>query len=141
MKKVALGALITVTLLFLAGCSNPDTAAIEGGVWKMSTVQQGEDGSIAYTGTAEEQTACPDAVFLDLTCTVQEGTLVIRQNQSGEQWKAQYAPQGSENLYTVTFEEGGEALAACSKTRYASGEERDTLILSTGEYALTFYRE
>ena len=96
MKKVALSALIAFTLLFLAGCSTPDAAAIEGGVWKMSTVQQGE---------------------------------------------AKYAPQGSENLYTVTFEEGSKALASYSKTRYAAGKERDTLSVSTNEYALTFYLE
>ena len=123
-------AAVLALLLLLSGCA-PAQPPLEG-TWRLFTAQTGPDGAVV--ACAPGRWAWDGARQVDVTMAVGDGTFSITGGGSGTDG----AWQRDGRFYT--FDTGAASgPASCSWTVYDDGSRRATLVVTLGEYSLTFY--
>lgn len=123
-------ATIAVSLLLLSGCGQKQEFQIEDHLWQATSILQTE-----ADGTVHEL-----AEDFRLACTAQNGTLILENQSSGENWEGTYGllqEQNGTTIYTLSLAgENGQAIV--SETTYQDREAVLTLVVALKGYALYF---
>ena len=121
-----------------AGCTDTGTVPIETMAWRFATVQNTQDGFV--TACAEELAEqYPQAVPTDITCAFDGGVITIgtdKERHSGR-YTLTETDGGNTALYEIDFD-GKTGRMTSGITQYGDGAREGTLIITVGEYVVTF---
>ena len=120
---------IAVSLLLLSGCGQKQEFQIEDHLWQATSILQTEDGAVHEL---EDD--------FRLVCTAQNGTLILENQSSGENWEGTYGllqEQNGTTIYTLSLA-GEDGQAIVSETTYQDREAVSTLVVALKGYALYF---
>ncbi len=142
MKKILA---VTLTFVFLlCGCNKTDNLAIEKHKWTFSVSQNGNNGDIAYCNS-EHSEIYPDASVVDIWCSIDDGKILISNNDTTETWELGYSLNSKDpesNIYDVTYKSENQTISGHAVTgitkKYNQNDEY-TLIISIGEHTIYFY--
>lgn len=146
MKKIISTGCVCLVLsicFLLTGCRSNTDLTIENHEWNFSLVQSGENGEVLYC-SAGTQELYEDADVLDLWNNIQDGKILISNNDTQETWSLDYALKSSEsnsNIYEITYSSEDvtkSGLATVGLTTRDNGDNEYTLIASIDEYAVYF---
>ena len=138
MKKNIVYLLLAIFCFALVGRSGGN-APLSQTDWVMSTVQSGEDGAIVAC-SSQNQDAYPEAIVKNIHCRLEGASITICDEDTNEEWSGNYkkANGGGSDIYNVAIDGQEPGLMGIGTTKYFDGSKEGTLILSLGDYALTF---
>lgn len=127
------------------GCSLKNNLTIEDHEWKFSIAQNSENGQVVYC-TDNNQELYEDAEVLDIWCKMDDGIMLISNNDTQETWSLNYSlsNKASESYnYEVKYsaDEEKTGLATVGITKKQNENDEYTLIVSIDGYALHFIEE
>ncbi|MBQ8813276.1 MAG: hypothetical protein IJZ85_02090 [Lachnospiraceae bacterium] len=138
MKRILMTALLLTFLL--TGCSKNAVPKIDEYSWTMSTVQTTENnGQIVAHGPDNTYTP-EDSVVIRMTCEAKGGVLTITDHTTGQTYTGTYKTAGTipeSATYEITVD-GADGMAVVAMTSYHNGEQTPTLVMSVGEWAISF---
>ena len=147
MKKIIVPILFTIFVVCLACCGKTKTdAAIEDYKWNLTVIQSGKDGSIVgcSSETYEMHKDIEGIKVVDLILTAQNGNFIISDNANDKNYNGTYTVNISKKncmIYNIVMgEESGHATTAYTEYKNEADaiQRIPTLILSVGDYSLTF---
>ena len=150
MKK--LFALLTFALSLmmsfaLSGCTNNKPLPIEQMSWEMTLVQKLDVGTALFCSESNRE-SFPDATVKSISCSFDDIKVIVRNRDTEQKWIGAYSVKSNgekrTTVYEVTFEGTAGNLTGnmvSSVTEYNDGAQTGTLILSYGDYSVTFSAE
>ncbi len=140
MKRPMLVLLTLLTLLLVCGCESADPIAQT--QWQMEHIQSGDKGEIIIVGDETMLKTNPDATILKLSCRFFENAFVMENHENQESWTGSYRmiehPTDRDAIYELIFENGTTGYAGYGFTTFADGSEKENLLFSVEDYALSF---
>lgn len=133
--------LACVMLLSFSGCSSKKTK-IEDHNWNFSMVQNREDGQVIYCATDNKE-LYDGAEVLDIWCSIDDGIILISNNDTQETWSLTYSLTNKEQntyIYDVLYSGDEEitGIATVGITTKQNENDEYTLIVTIDEYVLYF---
>lgn len=126
-----------IMCLMSGGCASANELAIENHNWQIARVQFAESAEIIYC-SADEANLHQDAEIIDLSCTAENGVLIITNNPDGQTWTLNYSDMDSAPeavSYKINDNNGN---AVVGKTTYHDNSFEYTLIISVDNYVMYF---
>jgi len=130
---------LILTLVLISGCTRIPVPKINEYIWEMNIVQ-GNDGCIAAAKPGEWSVLNPKSEA-ELYLRVNGTKIILEDKTNNKTYEGTWYDNGKrvrERYYAVNID-GIEGVCVTAMTRYYSEDSRPTLIISLGEYALTFY--
>ena len=141
MKKALPLFLIVALLVGLAGCSS-ESVQIEGHDWVLTLIQSTDDGSVIGCASEhyEMHKEIDDIIVVDLTFSASDGVFTIKDKTNNTSYEGTYSvkDKGTDStIYTITTA-SSSGTAVTSVTTSDSVQDTPTLIITIGEYTLSF---
>lgn len=133
MKKIIKFITVCISCFCISGCSNDNQKTI----WNMEYIQ-GKGGEIIYCSNKNKD-VYPNADIKNIVCTLQESSITITDEDTGEKWigNCKIIDKDSKStIYEVKFDNNETGNLVKSFTKYTDNTQHDTLIISYGEYSL-----
>ncbi|MGL4911247.1 MAG: hypothetical protein ACRC3Y_02320 [Romboutsia sp.] len=135
MKKLITIIILCSSFICISGCNLYNQKII----WNLEYIQN-KSGEIIYC-SMENKDIYPDATIKNIICVLQESNLTITDKDTDTEWSGNYKQIESignhTSIYEIIFDSETGKLVK-SFTKYVDGTSHDTLIISCGEYSLTF---
>lgn len=140
--------MLSVFMAFaLSGCAKNNPLPIEQMSWSMTTIQRSDDGTVLFCSESNRE-SYPDATVKSISCSFDDVKIIVTNCDTEQKWIGTYRVKSygekRTTIYEVTFEKTAENVTGnmvSSMTEYYDGSLMGTLIVSYGDYCITFSAE
>lgn len=144
MKKFVVIVLSALLPLCLIGCTSSSSHTLDSHEWVLTTIQSTEENGafIAYSPSASalDASGYPDAVAIEMSLSASNGNLTLCDITHTQNHIGSYSITNTDSastIYEITLD-GASGNAVVSETKHSDGSSVPTLIISVGDYTLTF---